>query len=111
MHVVMGLKKVWMGVWVGGVSAIQVFFWIFGICLTLQSPLSRIHNKKTAHLCLQSILPAVTTCCFTCHMMTTSMTSLATRPRVTPTDPERRSLRTMPTVVKCSSWTGKSDSR
>ena len=38
---VMGLKKkVWMG-WVGGVSSIQVFFWIFGIFLTLQSPLRR----------------------------------------------------------------------
>ena len=27
------------GGWVGGVRSIQVFFWIFGILLTLQSPL------------------------------------------------------------------------
>ena len=26
------------GGWVGGVSSIQFFFWISGICLTLQSP-------------------------------------------------------------------------
>ena len=32
-------KKVWMGGgWVGGLSSIQVFFWIFGMYLTLQSP-------------------------------------------------------------------------
>ena len=34
---VMGFQK---KVWVGGVSSIQVFFWIFGIRLTLQSPLA-----------------------------------------------------------------------
>ena len=35
---VMGLKKSLDGGWVGRVSSIQGFFWIFGICLTLQSP-------------------------------------------------------------------------
>ena len=34
-------KKCLDGGWVGGVRNIQVFFWIFGICLTLQSPFER----------------------------------------------------------------------
>ena len=33
-------KKLDGGGWVGGVSYIQIFFWIFGIFFTLQSPLS-----------------------------------------------------------------------
>ena len=35
---VMGFPKKFGWGWMGGVNSIQVFFWIFGIVLTLQSP-------------------------------------------------------------------------
>ena len=38
LHVNNGFPKKLDGGWVGGVSSIQVWFWIFGIYLTLQSP-------------------------------------------------------------------------
>ena len=48
----MGFKKKWTGEWVDGLSSIQFFFGIFGISLTLQSPLHiRMigPTRKTTH--------------------------------------------------------------
>ena len=38
MSMMVSQKKNWMGGWVGGVELYPIFFGIFGIVLTLQSP-------------------------------------------------------------------------
>ena len=46
---VMGFQKSLDGGWVGGVSSVN-FFWIFGIFLTLQSPLVLVvHTTAAVH--------------------------------------------------------------